>query len=604
MKIFFRPTLVAIALGSLTLPLVPGNSQALALGGRKLAQNNPGGSKSNSQYPPLQGTPVPATRPAGIGTTSQQELPKLRGLEPENDAARNSIEDLAREVTDSTGSIFIDPEKVMVKPPVLKTLITLNESMSPLNLDADANLDINLRDVLKTSLRNNLPIQVSQTVVQKQKWEYIGALSGFLPSLTNTVDFQALHGNYVSPAGLAIGIKNPYFTSGSGFQQYLFKGGGILFTAKQHQANYRAAKYALKGTVNDMLLDTTSAYYDLVRNDVLLQIRVKAVEVSKALLMVNQDLFENGVNTQLDVLQAKYQLSADRQHLIKQQVERRQAAVKLATILNMDQGTDLNIRNRLVAKQRLVDSSLRPADLLRIAIDRRPELKKFEQLRLAAKDAVRVARSSLLPSIAVTGTAIGSGSHAVNANANSLNTQQTSLSSSGASVGAVSAAGGLPLATSGSSAPKHWTTRSLFTIGVDVQWNLGGLGVQQMANVRAHQFEARRVTLEFNDQLERICREVRDAYLSSLSAENLILETTDAVKFAEEGLRLAELRFKEGIGTYLDVINAQHGYTDALIDKANAIIDFNQSQAKLLRAMGCLTVDSATAAVPMKQPPG
>lgn len=268
----------------------------------------------------------------------------------------------------------------------------------------------------------------------------------------------------------------------------------------------------------------------------------------------------------------------------------------------MDQGTDLNIKNRLVAKQRLVDTSLRPADLLRIAIDRRPELKKYEQLRLAAKDAVRVARASLVPSVSVTGTAIGSGSHAVNASASSFNSQQTSLSSSGASVGAVSAAGGLPLATSNSSAPKHWTTRSLFTIGVDVQWNLGGLGIQQIADVRAHQWEARRVTLEFNRELEKICKEVRDAYLASLSAENLIVETTDAVKYAEEGLRLAELRFKEGVGTYLDVINAQHGYTDALIDKANAIIDFNQSQAKLLRAIGCLTVDSATAAVPMKNP--
>lgn len=558
----------------------------------------------SSQYPPLKGSPVPSRRPPGIGPTTGQELPKLRGLEPENNAAMNSIEELSREVTDSTGSIFVDPEKVMVKPPVLKSLITLNDNMSPLALDADMNVDVNLRDVLLSSLSNNLPIQISNTMVQSQKWKYAGALSGFLPSLTNTISFQALHGNYVSPAGLAIGIKNPYFTSGSGFQQYLFKGGSILFTAKQHQAKYRAAKYELKGTINDMLLDTTDAYYDLVRSDVLLQIRVKAVEVSKALLMVNQDLFENGVNTQLDVLQAKYQLANDRQHLIKQQVQRRQAAVKLATILNMDQGTDLNIKNRLVSKQRLVDVSLRPADLLRMAIERRPELKKYEQLRLAAKDAVRVARSSLVPSVAVTGTAIGSGSNATNASVQSLNTQQTSVSSTGASVGSVGSAGGLPLATSTTNSPKKWTTRSLFTIGVDVQWTLGGLGLQQIADVRAHQWEARRVTLEGNRELERICKEVRDSYLANLSAENLIIETTDAVKYAEEGLRLAELRFKEGIGTYLDVINAQHGYTDALIDKANAIIDFNQSQARLLRATGCLTVDTATAAVPLKQPPG
>ncbi len=567
----------------------------------------PGGSqgarpKTNSgNTPVLRGSPVPTSRPAGIGENTAEELPKLRGLGPENEAARETIDSLANEVTNTSGSIFVDAEKVFVKPPVLKSLITLSEG-SPLSIDADRSIDITLRDVLNSALSNNLPIKISQTNSQEKKWNYIQALSGFLPSLTNDISYQRLDGNYVSPAGLAIGIHNPYLTMASGFQQYLFKGGGILYTAKQNQARYRASKFELSGTINDMLLESAERYYDLVRNDVLLQIRVKAVEVSKTLLVVNQDLFDNGVNTELDVLQAKYQLSADRQHLIKQQVARRRSAVRLATILNMDQGTDLSIRNRLVAKARLIDSALRPADLLKIAIDKRPELKKYEQLRLAAKDAIKVARSSLLPSVAVTGAAIGSGSYASNASLSSLQTQQTSLSSSGASVGAISSAGGLPLATGGSG-PKPWTTRSLFTIGVDMQWNLGGLGLQEVAQVRAKQWEARRVQLEFNRELEKVLQEVRDSYLSSISTENLIVETTAAVKYAEEGLRLAELRFKEGVGTYLDVINAQKSYTDSLIDKANAIIEFDQAQAKLLHAIGCLNVDTLTAAAPLNKAP-
>ncbi len=569
----------------------PGGSQGIAKDNSSL----------DSAAPVLRGSPVPTARPAGIGENSAEELPKLRGLGAENAAARDSIDSLANEVTNSTGSIFVDAERVFVKPPVLQSLITLNEG-SPLSIDANQSIDVTLRDVLNSALSNNLPIKISQTNNQEKKWNYIQALSGFLPSITNDISYQRLDGNYVSPAGLAIGIHNPYLTMASGFQQYLFKGGGILYTAKQNQARYRASKFELSGTVNDMLLDSAERYYEVVRNDVLLQIRVKAVEVSKTLLVVNQDLFDNGVNTELDVLQAKYQLSADRQHLIRQQVARRKSAVKLATLLNIDQGTDLTIRNRMVAKARLIDSALRPADLLKIAIDKRPELKKYEQLRQAAKAAVKVARSSLLPSVAVTGAVIGSGSYATNASLSSLQTQQTSLSSSGASVGGISSAGGLPLA-SGGSGPAPWTMRSLFTIGVDMQWNLGGLGLQEVAQVRAKQWEARRVQLEFNRELMKVCQEVRDSYLASVSTENLIIETTAAVKYAEEGLRLAELRFKEGVGTYLDVINAQKSYTDSLIDKANAIIEFDQAQAKLLHAIGCLNVDTLTAAAPLNKAP-
>lgn len=538
-----------------------------------------------------------------MDTLMQEEMPKLRGLGGENEKERLSLDDLAKEVSKSQGSIFVDAENVMVKPPLLKSLITLTDTVNPYQLDAGSAREVSLRQVLGQALGENLPIKISQADAMKEKWIYYGALSGFLPSLTNTLGFQGIKGNYVSPAGLAIPISNPYFSASSGFTQYLFKGGDILYTALQDKHNYKAARAQLKGTVNDILLKAADDYYDLVRSDVLLQIRIKAVEVSRALLTVNQDLFDNGVNTQLDVLQAKYQLSADRQHLIKQQVERRKKAVHLANTLNADTGVDLSVGSRMVSKQRLVDKVLKPADLLQIAIERRPELKKYDELRLAAKDAVKVARSTLLPSVAVTGNVIGTGSRATSLS-NSGSTQQTSLSSNGLSAGAVSSSAGLPLAAPGTaSGTPHYTTRSLFTIGVGMEWNLGGMGIQQVAQVRASQYQARQAQLEFSKELERITKEVRDAYLSGISAENLIIETTDAVKYAEEGLRLAELRFQEGVGTYLDVINAQHDYTNSLIDKANALIDFNQSQVRLVHAIGVPNIDTLTAAVPMRIPP-
>ena len=551
-------------------------------------------------------SPVPAGEKApGMSTVVEGEMPKLRGISNENESRRATIDDLSREVSNSTGSIFVDGENVLVKPPLLKSLITLTQTTNPYQLDAASSQEISLRGVLQQSLMQNLPIKVSQAEAQKEKWIYYGALSGFLPSLTNTLSFQGIKGNYVSPAGLAIPIANPFFSSAAGFNQYLFKGGGILYTALQDKHNYKAARAHLKGTVNDILLDTADDYYNLVRSDVLLQIRIKAVEVSRALLLVNQDLFDNGVNTQLDVLQAKYQLSADRQHLIKQQVERRKHAVKLATVLNADTGVDYSVGARMVSKHRLVDANLKPGDLLKIAIDRRPELKKYDELRMAAKDAVKVARSALLPAVAVTGTVIGTGSRAVNSPLSGASNQQTTLSSNGLSAGAVSSSAGLPLAapSSNSTGSPHYTTRSLFTIGVGVNWNLGGLGMQEVAQVRASQYVARQAQLEFQRELERITKQVRDAYLSSMSAENLIIETTDAVKYAQEGLRLAELRFQEGVGTYLDVINAQHDYTNSLIDKANALIDFNLAQVHLVHAIGLPTVDSLTAAKPLKDAP-
>jgi outer membrane protein TolC len=528
--------------------------------------------------------------------------PRLRGLGPDDKAARANLEDIAEQATRTSGSIFVDQDNVFVKPPVLSALITLNDKMSPLALDAYTGNEISLREALRLALANNLPIKISSTTSQVSRWQYYNALTNFLPAVTNGVTMQGLRGNYVSPAGAYIPIRNPYFSSIASFSQPIFHGGGIIFTAREQRHNFSASKYSLKGTVNDILLDSADHYYDLVKQDVLLQIRVKAVEVSKALVQVNQDLFDNGVNTELDVLQAKYQLSADRQKLIKQQIARREAAVKLATVLNQDQGIDLVIKNRLISKVRLVDAALRPTDLLKIAIDKRPELKKYEELRLAAKDAVKVARSALFPQINFNGSVVDTGSHATSVN-NRFGSAGTPIVAGGGglAVGSISSATSLPATGTGTSNGARFTTRSLYSIGVDVAWNLGGLGTTQLTQIEATKWQARKTSLEFNNELNKVCEQVRDSYLSSMGAENLIIETSAAVKYAEEGLRLADLRFQEGVGTYLDVINAQHNYTDALIDKANAIIDYNQSQTKLLHAIGCLTIDTGTAAVPLKR---
>jgi outer membrane protein TolC len=541
-----------------------------------------------------QPTPVKPTPPFTPTPTPELEL---RGLTPADVKAKEELEETADEATKTSGAIFVTPEKVLVKQPVLSALIRLDSKMSPYQLDADTNKNITLRETLTTAMSNNLTLKISRADSTTKKFQYYSTIGNFLPNISNDFAVQALSGQYVSPVGVAIPIKNPYITSSTGFSQYLYKGGSILHGMLESKHQYKASQFALKGTANDVLLAATDLYYKLVLEEVKLQIRVKAVQTSEALVTVNQDMFDNGVNTQLDLLQAKYQLSRDRQKLIAQQIERRQAAVKLATALNWDTAQDLIVQDRLIRKLRLVAKDLPVSELLKIAIDNRPDLKRYEQLRLAAKEAIKVARAPLLPALMASGSVLGTGSKVSAVNPF---TQTTPLSSSGVGVGSVSSASSLPLGTAGSG-PKHWSGHSLFLVGMDLSWNFGGLGVTEEMNVQAAKSEARRAQLEFNRNLARTYEEVRDAYLASIKAENLIEETSAAVSYAEEGLRVAEIRLKDSVGTYLDVINAQRDLTAALVDKADALIDFNSSQARLLHAMGRLTVDTATSINPLRK---
>jgi outer membrane protein len=538
------------------------------------------------------------------GVTPATPVPKadklsMPGLSSENSLAFDELRDIADESTSNSGAIFVKPDEINVQAPMLKAMIKLDQKMSPYDMDASTATPVSLHDVLETTMVRTLPIKISNQEAYTKLWQLRGSYAGFLPNFSEEFSYEGIKGTYVTPVGEAVPISNPYLSSTSEFQWYLFKGGAIVHTMLGARDQYRASKFALNTTINDALLDNTKAYYNLVLSDVLLQIRIKAVEVARGVVVVNQDQYDFGTIPQVDVLQAKYQLSNDRQELIKQQVARRQAAINLATNLNLDQGIDLTLSNRMVRKIRLIDERMSPGDLLRVAIDNRPELKRYEQLRLAAKEAVKVAKASLFPTVAAIGSAVGTGSR-VFKNSSSASNQNGTPLGSGDGIGSVFSSSDLPI-TTGSTGGKSWTGRSLFIVGVDVNWNLGGLGLQQVAGIQVAKSQARQVNLEFAKELNQIYGEVRDTYLSSITAENLIVETTDAVRYSQEALRIAEIRFKEGVGTYVDVLIAQRNYIAALTSKAHAIIDYNLAQATLLRALGRNNVFTLTSNRPLRE---
>ncbi len=523
----------------------------------------------------------------------------------ETAAAKNAamkLDDIVEETIQSMGAMFKDEDQVIVKPPMLSALISIEEKLSPFSIEAAATHPVTLHDVLTIANGQNLNIQIVGAESTAKRWDMISTVGSFLPNLSNEITYQGLTGQYISPAGAAIPIENYYLNTNSGFTQYLYKGGSIIHTYLESKHHYKASQHALKLVTNDELMDTTKQYYQLALNEVLLQIKIKTVETGNALLLINKDLYANGVNTMLEVLQAKTQLSRDRQQLIKQQIERRQAAVKLATTINEDSGTDLTLGHPKIEKIRLVDKSVGIKDLLQIAIDNRPELKRYEELRLAAKEAIKVAKAPLLPQITMTGATVGTFARIQNSTSSS---QQLPFSTSGgATAGSISGGGSsLPLASAGSSSStgRHDAGRSLFVGGFDMTWTLGGLGLTAAAKVQAARSTARLRQLEFLREVNKVYKEVRDSYLNCITNENLINETTDTVNSSREQLRVAKDRLENGVGTNLDVINAERDYTSALIDKANAIIQFNISEAQLLHDIGRISVSTLVSTTPLRQ---
>jgi len=533
---------------------------------------------------------------AASGQTGNQ-VPQLHPAigSQQKSAAVNQLQNIVQEAEESEGALFVKDDQVDIKAPMLKALIQLHRGMSPYDLDAQGSRSVDLHDVLAEALANNLDIKIGDTEVQSSRWNFKSSLGAFLPDLENQFSYQSLSGRYNSPFGLSSPIGSPFMSIPSALSWTFFDGGANFFKARETWHKYRAEGYGYERTVNDTLCEATKLYYNLVLQDILLQIRIKAVQTSEALVAKNQVQFEFGANTQLDLLQAKTQLANDRQSLIAQQIARRKAAVELAAALNAQTGEDLALKNRVLTKVRLVNDDAKITDLVQIAIDSRPELKKWEQERLAAKDAIKVAFAPLLPQV------VGSaGLATTGARVSNVNSNPAFASSAGTGVFGI---GGFSTSTVASQGQvkggRKFSLAEIYLIGISLDWKIGGLGVTDMGKVQAAKWQARKAQEQFARELTMVCRSVRDAYLDSMDAESQIVATTDAVDSSREQLRVATVRLDEAVGTDLDVVQAQHHYTEALISKANAIVKFNQAQAQLLRSMGRISVTTLTTDKPI-----
>ncbi|MEO0374924.1 MAG: TolC family protein, partial [Cyanobacteria bacterium P01_A01_bin.17] len=122
-----------------------------------------------------------------------------------------------------------------------------------------------------------------------------------------------------------------------------------------------------------------------------------------------------------------------------------------------------------------------------------------------------------------------------------------------------------------------------YSLGAQVTWNFfdGGSARAQAAQ------EDENIAIaetQFSDTKNVLRFEVEQAYSSLQSNFKNISTASNTVNQAEEGLRLARLRFQAGIGTQLEITTAESDLTQAGGNLVGAILDYNRALAAIQRA--------------------
>lgn len=454
--------------------------------------------------------------------------------------------------------------------PLLRSLISVNKHLNALSLDASSVQPIALRDVLDLALEKNLGLKLSRNQAQQSQYLYRSAKGNFLPDFSASVSQLFAYGKVGLPysqnqlfgtntqrgQSRSVTLEFPYSFATIGLRYYLYRGGSVVFGAKQAKHQMLAARVGNFSNHSDILKEAANRYYDLLLAEALLQIRIRAVDTAEEQVRFNAERLKQGLATNLEYLQARTQLSLDRQALLDQEVTRRQAALELATLINFDQGIDLRTTAQKILSARLVSEKMTIDDLVRTSITNRPELKQYAEIHKAAKAAVVVATAPLHPT--------------VQASANVVPTGRT-----GSNI------------------------EALFLASINLNWQLGGLGTIEYNRVKAAKVEVKNADIQLQKQILDVTKEVRSSYIRSSLAAQKIRETETQVDSAVEELRSSRKRYELGLGTQLDVLTAQRDLTQAQLDQATAVIKYNASQVDLVHAAGLCSVKNLTASVPL-----
>jgi outer membrane protein TolC len=317
----------------------------------------------------------------------------------------------------------------------------------------------------------------------------------------------------------------------------LYNGGRTDRQIDQAKEGVLVSDLGIQKAKQQLKLDVTTAYFNVLQAQNMVNVNQETVDNFKQHLTSVEEKLKVGVVAKSDVLRSEVELANAEQNLIKAE---NSYSVAVATLLNIMDRTSETV---VVLKDDFgyEKSTVTLEDSLALARKNRPDIAQADASVRIAERGVAIAESGNSPTVSL-------------------------------------------------SASKGWNDSVMpdngnWSAGVSANWNIfdAGLTKSKVRQADASLIKAKEQAKQVNDSA---ALEVRQAYLNMLEGEKRI-ETTDvASQKAQEDMTIAKEKYRAGVGTNLDVIDAQLALTQARTNRIQALYDFNVSKAKLDKAIG------------------
>ena len=392
-----------------------------------------------------------------------------------------------------------------------------------------AQMNLSLQDSVRLALQNNPAIKIAVADQEKSAWGINEAQAGKLPTLSLGSSYN------LKQAGSASNGNDLNNSLRLGWQ--LYSGGRVEGQIDQAKQNAAIASLGIDKAKAQVKLDAMTAYFTVLQTGNLVEVNRQTVANLDEHLNSIQAKYDAGVVAKADVLRSEVELANARQNLIKAENNYDLAKNSLLNTMMLDASADLALTETLqyAPYEKTLD------DCLVLAEKNRPDFAQADATVTMAATGIDLAKSGRLPSVSLS-------------------------ASNGWSEGVLPAS-------------DNWS------VGVSASWNLFDAGVTG-AKVKQADTSLTKAQEQARQTKTGGLLEVRQNYLSMAEAQKRLDTNAVAVSKAEEDLYIAKEKYNAGVGTNLDVIDAQLALTQAKTNRIQSLYDYNVNAAKLDKAIG------------------
>jgi outer membrane protein len=403
---------------------------------------------------------------------------------------------------------------------------------------------LSLNDCVGLALRFNPALRSNQATVEAQQARVEQALAAYYPQVNLNTSYNWNTFNFVSLGGTTRSYTYNWtfvdvFSVGPTLNQTIYDFGRTANSVKINRESVKASEQDLVTTRQTVILNVQQAYFGVLQGQRLVEVAKEIVANTKQHLDQAQGFYQAGTRPKIDVTKAEVDAANAELALIQASNNFAVAQVTLNNAIGFTRPITFPVEDILGFAPR----EYRLEDIVKTAYDQRPEILQIKARQRGQEAAIDLARSSYYPILSGNAQYLLRGYHM----------------------------------------PNDMTWDLFFGATLSIPIFTGFSSSNQVAEQRANlrNLISQEEALKLNIRLE-----AEQAYLSQKQSAEQVRVTEKTVEQAQENYELARGRYQVGVGSPLEITDAEVQLANAKANYIQALYNYKVAEAKIERAMG------------------